>query len=277
MIRIVTDTASDITPAEAMAMQVELVPLSIVFPSASYDEATDEGFARFYKLLEGDNGFPKTSQPSPEAFARVFQEAKECGDSVVAILISGGLSGTVQSAQIARDMVGHDDVHIIDCRTAIAAQRILVVQAVKMRDNGQSAAEIAAEIVSLSERVKVYGIISTLHYLYKGGRLSRTVALAGDLLRIRPIITTRGGVIKLVGKGRNAMSLLSWFTENGGHDPEYPVYFGYTTSDEKCKQLMTYVTGHYPIQETGIYPIGGTIGAHVGPHGVSIAFVTAKQ
>lgn len=276
MVRIVADSAADIAPVEAEAMGVELVSLAISFPRANYDQQRDADTSEFYRLLQADVGFPKTSQPPPEAFAAIFADAREKGDSVVAVLISSGLSGTFQSAQIAKDMVGYQDVYLIDSRCAIMPQRILVERAAEMRDAGSCAAEIAGAMESLRERVRVFGILDTLHYLYKGGRLPRTVALAGDLLHIKPVITARDGVIKLVGRGRNAMSLLNWFTEKVGFDPTYPVYFGFTASDAPCKKLMTHVCEQFRNIRTGIFPIGGTVGAHVGPNGSAISFVLPK-
>lgn len=271
MVRILTDSAASISPGEAQAMGIDLVYLNVQFPGAAYDNRADHDYSEFYRLLESNAGFPKTSQPPPEAFAERFEAAKAAGDSLVAVLISSGLSGTFQSALVAKDMVGYGDVHIVDSRCAIMPQRIMVERAAQMRDAGHGAAEIVSAMESLKERVKVYGLLDTLHYLYKGGRLPRTVALAGDLLRIKPVVTARGGVIKLVGKGRNVMSLLNWMKD--GFDPGYPVYFGFTATDEKCRKLMDYVCGHMEVRRTGMFPIDGCIGAHVGPRGSAIAFV----
>lgn len=273
MIRILTDSASDITPAEAEAMDVALVSLNIHFADQAYDQAADIDYSRFYDLLEHGKAFPTTSQPSPDAFAKVFAQAKEAGDSVVAILISGGLSGTLQAAQIAKDTVGYEDVVLIDSRTAIMPERILVEYAVKLRDAGESVASMVAKVEALIPRVVVFGMLDTLTYLYKGGRLSRTAALAGNLLRIRPIVTAKDGVIALAGRGRNDQALIKKLDELG-YDPAFPVYFGYTANDANCRRLMQHTMERYTFTDTGVYPIGGVIGAHVGPNGMAIAFVT---
>lgn len=273
MIRILTDSASDITAKEAKDKGMEFVQLNIQFPGIAYDQYQDEDFSTFYQLLQTEKVFPKTSQPPPEAFAAIFQAAKEAGDSVVAILISSGLSGTIQSAQVAKELVDYEDIHIIDSRCAIMPQRILVEYAVSLRDAGGDVDTIVQKVSEIRDRVKVYGMIDTLTYLYKGGRLSKTVALAGNLLHIRPLITAKNGVIALVGRGRNHLALVKRFEEMG-YDPDFPVYFGYSADDSNCNKLMHHVLEHHPeIEKTGMFPIGGVVGAHVGPNGMAISFV----
>lgn len=276
MIRIVTDSAADITPTQARVMGVEVVPLTIHFPGHAYDQAKDEDFSVFYRMLQNEKEFPTTSQPSPEAFARVFQAAKDAGDSVIAILISSGLSGTIQSAQVARDMVEGADVRIVDSHIAIMPQRILVEYAVQLRDQGVEPGEIVRRVESARDRLKVFGMLDTLTYLYKGGRLSRTVALAGNLLHIKPVITIKNHAIALDGRGRNHTALLKRFEELG-YDPAFPVYFGYTANDANVQKLMKHVMEKFPLEKTGVFPIGGVIGAHVGPNGMAIAFVQKEK
>lgn len=272
MIRLLTDSAADMTANEARERGIELVPLNLSFPDFVYDQATDADFSTFYSLLKQTKGFPKTSQPAPEPFMTAFEAARDAGDTLIAILISGGLSGTLQSAQIAKDTVGYDGIHLIDSRIAIMPQRFLVEWADKLRREGKGVVEIVREIETLKERVVVFGMLDTLTYLQKGGRLSKAAALAGNLLRIKPVITIGDGAIVTAGRGRNFMTLIERFEETG-YDPAYPVYFGYSYDAEKGKKLMEATLKKHAIARTGIFPIGGVIGAHVGPGGVAISFV----
>lgn len=273
MIRIVTDSASDITRAEARAMNVDVVPLRVTFPDLAYDQETDTDYYTFYSLLQTTKKFPVTSQPTPEAFAKVFSKAREDKETVVAVLMSGSLSGTFQSATIARDSVGSDDIYLIDSRTAIMPLRILVEHAVNLRDQGKSAQEIVQSLEALRNRVKVYGMLDTLTYLYKGGRLPRSVAMVGNLLHIKPIVTTRDGLIKLAGQGRGYKALQTHVDKGPGIDTSYPVYYGYSVNDANCKKLMENANACYGVSETGMFPIGGVVGAHVGPNGFAISYV----
>lgn len=273
MIRILTDSAADILPKEAAEKDLEVVPLTISFPEAEYDPSQDEDFSQFYSLLQSEKKFPTTSQPAPEAFIAPFEAAKKAGDPLVAILISSGLSGTLQSARVAKDAVGYDGIHLIDSRCAIMAQRILVEYATKLRSARETVDSLVKKVESVRDRVRVFGMLDTLTYLYKGGRLSRTVALAGNLLHIKPVITAKDGVIAVVGRGRNDQALIDRF-ESMGYDPEFPVYFGYTANDANAQRLMSHTLAQFPkIGRTGLFPIGGLIGAHVGPDGMAIAFV----
>lgn len=272
MIKVVTDSGADITPREAQEMDIEVVPLKINFPDHPYDQEADEDYDTFYKLLKSEDTFPKTSQPPPEAFARVFEAAKKAGDTVIAVLISGGLSGTVQSAQIAKETVGHEDVHIIDSRTAIMSQRTLVEYAVRLRNAGEGVRDVIRKVEAICQRVRVFGMLDTLTYLYKGGRLSRTAAMAGNLLHIKPLITIKDGAIATSGRGRNFKAIIKQLDEIG-FDPDFPVYFGFTADDTNCRKMMDQALANHTIPHTGIFPIGGVIGAHVGPGGMAISFV----
>lgn len=275
MIRILTDSASDITPRQAVEMGIDLVSLTIRFPSHAYDQQSDEDFHVFYTLLQSEKEFPTTSQPPPEPFVKVFEEAKAAGDSVLAILLSSGLSGTVQSAQIAKDTVGYDNVHIIDSRSAIMPLRAMVEYAVGLRDAGEPLDRIVERVMAIRDRSKIYGMLDTLTYLHKGGRLPRTVAIAGNLLHIKPVITLKNGVIGMSGRGRNFGSLLKLFAEDD-FDPDFPVYFGYTWDATNCQKMMNQALEQFPIQHTGIFPLGGVIGAHVGPGAMAISYVKKK-
>lgn len=276
MIRIITDTAADFTAIEAEELGIDVVRMSIGFPGLVYNQEEDTDFSTFFALLKTSKQFPKTSQPSPEVFAKLFQQAKDAGDSVIAILISSGLSGTYQAAQIAADTVKHPQLHLIDTKTAIMGQRILVEHAVSMRREGKPFEDIVREVNGLCGRVKVFGMIETLTYLYKGGRLSKTVAIAGNLLHIKPLVAVKGGVVKLVGKGRGFQTLLQKLVEGAGFDAEYPVYFGYIDTSETCIKMMKHAREQFHLMKTGMFSIGALIGAHVGPGGYGIAFVARE-
>lgn len=273
MVRILTDTASDITPSEAWERDIQLAELDVRFAEEAYDASADAGFRAFYRRLESGKVFPKTSQPPPEDFESAFEKAREAGDSVVAVLVSSGLSGTYQTAEMVRQAGGYADVHLVDSRTAIMSQRILTEHALRLRDEGLDAASIAEALRTLVPRVQVFGMLDTLTYLYRGGRLSRTASLAGNLLHIRPVITARDGVIAMVGRGRKYQAILKYLDEYG-YDPSFPVYLGYTADASRAETLEKLLLEKHPdIRHTGIYPIGPVIGAHVGPNGVGIAFV----
>lgn len=272
MIRIVTDSGADISVQEATKLGIDVVSLKIQFEDRVYTQEKDTDFQKFYEELKAARKAPKTSQPSPEDFAAVYRRA-EAGDTILVVCLSGGLSGTYQSALIAKDMV-ETPVYVVDSRSAIMGQRLLVEKAIALRDSGVSAEGIVLALESLRERVVVWGMVDTLTYLYKGGRLPRTVAIAGNLLGIKPIVTlNEKGSIVMAGKGRSIASVVSKFEDGPAYDPEYPVYFGYTADSESSQKAQEQIVERSAIKQTGMFPVGSLIGTHVGPGCIAVAYV----
>ena len=142
MLQIITDTASDITLDQAKQLGIHIVPLNIQFPDGPCPQETEADFQLFYERLIKANELPMTSQPTPDQYLHYFEEAKASGDEVLVLTLSSGLSGTVNAANTAKDLCGYERIYIVDSRQAIAAQRILVEQAVKLRNENISTTEI---------------------------------------------------------------------------------------------------------------------------------------
>ena len=158
------------------------------------------------------------------------------------MLLSSQLSGTVQSAQIARDMCGYEHIYIIDSTLAIVALRAMLDLGEKLRAQGLSAPEIVAQIEDAKGRMRVFGIVDTLEYLHKGGRMSTSVAVVGGLLRVKPIITLKDGSLGLVSKGVGTKGSLAAMLKLVGDDihpdPRLPIYYGYSGDDTLCRQFI---------------------------------------
>ena len=205
-VQIIVDSTADFSAKEIEKRQITCIPMTVTFGNEQYIDGVDLTKEEFFVKLTNEKEFPKTSQPSPAKFADCFEEAKENGDDVVAILVSGALSGTVQSATIAKDIAEHDGVYIVDSKSATLGIRLLVDRAVRMRDQGKSAKEIAEALDELKARVRLFAGLDTLEYLRKGGRIGKVTATAGMLLQIKPILTfAKDGQLTSVAKvrGRN--------------------------------------------------------------------------
>ncbi|MDF2540411.1 MAG: DegV family protein [Herbinix sp.] len=276
-IRIITDSTSDINQEQASKLNLTIVPLKVLFGDKEYREGIDISMEGFYERLVQSEKLPTTSQPSPNDFLEYFAEAKEAKDSVIVILISSKLSGTVQSAMIAKEMVEYSDIYIIDSLTTITGMRILIEHAVKIRDEGKSAKEIVDTVEELKDKIVFLAMVDTLEFLYKGGRLSKSSAILGSLLNFKPVITLQDGVIGVVGKARGVNNglakMLSSVAEMGDIDTNYPVKFGFTAENEKCKLLIDRVKNQYQIKEYGMYPVGCVVGTHAGPGACVITYV----
>lgn len=276
MIRILVDSSSDYTLAEIKEKDMELLPISIAIGEKTYVDGIDMGRDEFYEILERSGEFPKTSQPSPQEFLDVFEDAKEKGDELICILLSSGLSGTCQTAIMAKSMVDYEQIHIIDSLSATYTIKEMADYACKLRADGKTAEEIVTAVEEMKSKVKVVAALDTLEYLGRGGRISKTVAAIGDMANIKPIITvTEKGEIGILGKciGRNkAISYIIKHLQAVEIDPDFPVYVIYSYGTDNCQRFETKLEKE-GFQIADRLQIGSTIGAHIGPEAFGIIFV----
>ena len=165
MVRIVTDSAADFSPAELEQINICCIPLKVLFGGEEYEENINLSKDQFYEKLLAFEGFPKTSQAAPAVLAGLFEEAKAEGDEIIYFTLSSALSGTWQSAMFIKEDMGYDKAFVVDSRNATGGQRMLVEHAVRLRDQGKCAADIVAEVEALRERIVLYACINTLEYL----------------------------------------------------------------------------------------------------------------
>lgn len=277
-IRIITDSASDMTPAEHPALRV--LPLSVTFGTDVYMDGVDIDHQRFYEMLVERDELPKTGQVNPYAFSQAIAEAREAGDEAVIITVGAKLSGTNQSARTALAEAPGGDVFVVDSNNVTLGERVLVEYALRLVDEGCGAAQIAAAVEAVRDRVVVIGLLETLEYLVRGGRLSAAAGAVGTLLNVKPVVAAEDGLIVQLGKARgskNGRNLLNQKVEKaGGVDFSMPLALGYTgLSDAVLKKYIedsaALWAGHTE-GELPIHTIGATIGTHVGPGAVAVAF-----
>lgn len=279
MIRILLDSSADFSAQEVKERNLELVPINILLNGKNYLDGVDITKDEFYTLLTENEEFPKTAQPSPQDYVDIFEDAKEKGDSVVYLSLSSALSGTFQSATLAKSMVEYDDIYLVDTLSATRAIRLMAEYACKLRDEGNDAATITAELEDFKSRVVILAALDTLEYLYKGGRLNKATAAVGELANLKPIITvTEEGKIGVPGKalGRNkALSTLTKMITEKEIDTTFPIYSLYAVGEENTEKLEIKL-GQAGVRVTKRLQIGPTIGCHVGPGAYGVVFVTKK-
>lgn len=277
-VRIITDSASDMSPAEHPALAV--LPLSVTFGTDVYMDGIDIDHQRFYEMLVERDELPKTGQVNPYAFSQAIAEAREAGDEAVIITVGAKLSGTNQSARTALAEAPGGDVFVVDSNNVTLGERVLVEYALRLVDEGRSAAQIAAAVEAVRDRVVVIGLLETLEYLVRGGRLSAAAGAVGTLLNVKPVVAVEDGLIVQLGKARgskNGRNLLNQKVEKaGGIDFSMPLALGYTgLSDAVLKKYIedsaALWAGHTE-GELPVHTIGATIGTHVGPGAVAVAF-----
>ncbi len=279
-IRIVTDSGADLETAEYFQYQLELVPLGLTIDGRIYSANRQFNKADFFRLLEAAKVFPKTSQPAPAEFETLFEDSRQKGDQVVYISIASALSGTYQTATAVKGLGAYDNVSVVDSRTATLCQKLLVLHAAKLRDQGKTADQIVAALEQLRSRVRVYAGLDTMEYLRKGGRLGRAAASLGTLARIKPVVTVgKDGSVQVAGKcmgtGR-AMKEIQSLMEKNPADPNYPIYGIYSGNPENTMELLARL-GLQDAVGDRIYGIGPVIGAHIGPGAYGIVYVEKES
>lgn len=275
MIRFLVDTSSDYTVKEIKEKGMELVPLHITIGEADYRDGYDLSKDRFYELLTSSEEFPKTSQPTPQDFVDIFEDAQEKGDELICILLSSKLSGTYQSATLAKNIVEYDKIYLIDSLTATHGIRLMADYAQELANAGKSAKEIVAVLEEMKSKIKILATVDTLEYLCKGGRVSRTTAAIGEMAKVKPMITVAEGEVALIGKslGKNkAIGNLLKSLEECEVDDRFPIYSVSTLGTENCEAFEARLEdAGYKFKER--LQVGATIGTHVGPGAFGVIFV----
>lgn len=273
-IRIITDSASEmVAPYPA---NLTVMPLVIHFGAQEYRDGVDITHAEFFEKLVNTSDLPTTSLVPPADFEAVFDRAEEAGETVIAVLLSSKLSGTYQSAVIAAD--GRENVYVVDSLGATIGQQILVQYALRLAEQGKGAPEIVVELERVKGHIRLFGMTDTLEYLRRGGRISKTVAILGTALAIKPVLELRDGEIGMLGKARgskNGSNFLIRETQKHGIDFSMPLRVGYTgLHDDLLQQYIqdsrAIWEGH--IDKLPISTVGATIGTHVGPGAILVAF-----
>ena len=274
MIRILTDTASDISLDYALKEDISLVSMKVNINNKEYIDKVNLSNDEFYQLLESSKDFPKTSQPAPLDFIKCFKEAKRNNDDLICILVSSNLSGTYQSATLAKGLVDYERIHLIDSQSATLGMTILVQEAKKMIKEGKDVKTIINNLEELKERIRIYASVNTLEYLSKGGRISKAVATIGDMASLKPVITISEGKVAMVGKAigiNKAISMICKKIDNQ-IDTNYPVYTVCTQGETNVNKLITKIQSQN-IQINDTMQIGPTIGSHVGPEAFGIVYI----
>ena len=275
-IRIIVDSAADIV--ESVREKVTVLPMTLRFGDKEYTDGVTINNKEFYsKLIESDE-LPTTSQIMPLAFEDAYKEAVAKGEDVVVITISSKLSGTYQSACIAKEEV-EGNIYVVDSLSVAIGEGILTEYAVSLVEEGKSAKEIADILTEEREKIRVIALLNTLEYLKKGGRISKTVAFAGEMLSIKPVVNVVDGAVNMLGKARGSKqgnNLLVKEIENaGGVDFEKPLLLGYSGLEDSL--LQKYIEDSALLWEgqadkLRVSTIGCIIGTHVGPGAVAVAF-----
>ncbi|MDE7161475.1 MAG: DegV family protein [Anaeroplasmataceae bacterium] len=283
MIKILIDSASDIDLKEAQEKGIYLLPIEVTFGEETYLDGVNLSHNEFFeKLIESDE-LPKTSQINPFRFEEEFEKLTEDGSKVICITISSKLSSTYNNALVAAKKF-KDKVYVVDSLNACIGERVLCDLAIKLVEEGKlSVKEIVEELNEKKETIELLALVGTLKYLKKGGRISSVVAFTGEMLSIKPVISIINGQVKMVGKARGSKKGNNLLVEKieacGGIDFNYPYVTGYSgLSDDFLKKYLedSAALWQNSTDSVPMYQIGSTIGTHVGPGAIAVAFFSKQ-
>ena len=273
--RIIVDSTADLMPE--ILDRVHVVPLTVHFGEEELVDGVTIDKKTFYERLVESDVLPSTSQATPEAFMREFEKTKQAGEQAVVITVASKLSGTYQSAVLAAREYEH--IHIVDSSTVAIGSSILVELACKLLDEGMNAKEIAQKLEEEKKKIVIVALVDTLEYLKKGGRISKTVAMVGGVLNIKPVLSIIDGEINMLGKARGSKMgnnlLIQEIEKAGGVDFAKPVLLGYAGLSDTL--LLKYIEDSKHIWEGNLDEVrytvvGSVVGTHVGPGAVAVAF-----
>lgn len=277
-IRLIIDSASDIKYEQAKSENWVFMPITVSFGDKVYRDGIDLDTDSFFDMLIESDVMPTTAQVSPAEYEDAMNQVISEGDIPLVITLSSKLSGTYQSACIAAENVS-GKVYIVDSLNVTLGEAILIQYADRLIKEGLEAEEIVEKLEEKREKIHLLALLDTLEYLKKGGRISSTVAFAGALLSIKPVVSVDNGEIGLVGKARgskNAKNFLAELMSKCGEiDFSMPFTLAYSGKDDSILKKYIEDSKHFWEAHTAELPvinIGATIGTHVGPGAIAVAF-----
>lgn len=273
MIHIVTDSTSDLTPRLLQEAGVEdrvhVVPLTVHFGEEEYQDGVDLSRDRFYEMLSQRAQMPRTSQPSPAAFADLYRAISQPGDTILSLHISSKLSGTHQSAALAARQLGDREIEVVDTRSVSLGLGLIVLEAAKAAKEGRDKQEILAEVRLRIAKARILFVVDTLEYLQKNGRIGKAQALVGGLLNVKPLLALEDGIVspleKVRGKAKARERMLErLFEEVPAESLEMGAVLHAAAADE-AREIAQRLQDHYQGHRFYVEELGPTVGTHAGP------------
>lgn len=278
MIRIITDSLCDLTMARARELNIDILPLLVRFGEEEYRCGIELTNEQFYEKLATSLVSPTTAAVNPYEFEEIFERYLNAGDDVVAILFSRHMSATYQSAVIAAENIHSERLHLIDCENGAMGQTLLIETAAAMRDEDMTAVEIQERITALLPRTMTYIVIYTMEYLKRGGRISKSAALLGGLMKLHPVLQVVADGAKPVDKVKGKKSCNAWLInklKEEAPDTAYKLVIGHSNAPERADAFRDQIREAGITNEVFITCIGPVVGTHIGPNCLGIGYIKA--
>lgn len=269
VVKIVTDSTADLPKELAAKYGITVVPLKVIFnDDEPLRDGVDIDTEQFYRRQVEKKEYSRTSQPAPAEFCKVYEELSLCGDSIISIHLSSSLSGTCQSAQMAKEMLPGADIEVIDSKLASMGHGMIALEAARAAAEGKSKDEILGIVRHMIEGAMLYFIVDTLEYLARGGRIGKAQALLGNILSIKPVLYLKDGIVhpleKIRGRAK-AIERLSQIIEEKVGKRRVKCSLVHGMAPEGMKQLYQKIVPLLNCDEPVCSTLGAVIGTHTGP------------
>ncbi|WFD09548.1 DegV family protein [Tepidibacter hydrothermalis] len=276
MVKIVTDSVSDLPREYIEEYDIKVMNLNIIFGEKTYKDRVDISPNEVFERIKNNDEFPKTSQVTPFEFIETFDELSKDCDEVLAILMSSKMSGTYNSAVIAKNELADRKIEVIDSKGITLGYGLIVIEAAKMAKQGKSLDEIKKRIECMIENIEYLIVFDTLEYAYKGGRISKSQYLISNFLNIKPIVTMKNGEMVVKDKVRGRKKVIKWLTDyiksNNIDIKDKVIGLNHVNDKEYLEKLKTDIINQFNPKEIIISDVGCTVAAYSGLSAIAIYF-----
>ncbi|MEJ2413073.1 MAG: DegV family protein [Anaerolineales bacterium] len=273
-VAIVTDSTAYLPTPILEKYSIEVIPLVLIWDGETYQDGIDITPTEFYTRLASSDSLPSTSQPSVEAFKNSFQTLLDQGNDVAAILISSGISGTVNSALQAKTALNTDRIEIIDSRTAGMATGLQVVAAARTAASGGSLQDVTEVSKQAQLKTDVVFAVDTLEFLHKGGRIGGAKRFLGSMLNIKPILEMKDGAIDAADQVRTQKRaldrLMEIIEERSADASQLHMAVMHSNVPDQAQALLERIEAHFKPEDLYLAELSPVIGTHVGPGTLAI-------
>jgi DegV family protein with EDD domain len=277
MIKIVAVTTAGLLPHEIKEFDITMIPQRVSFGLETLRDGIDISDEVFLQRLASSKQFPTTSQPPAGDFLEVFKKIRGAGHEVLAVLVSNKLSGTVSSANTAKSELDNDAaITIFDTLNVAAGEGLMVLQAARMAQAGQSQPEILAKLEHMRDHMHLLFVLDTLEYLAKGGRIGNAQKLIGSMLQMKPILEIKHGAVEPFERIRTKVKARARLHEVVDHavrgKSNVQLAVVYTEITFEATQVANELKEKYHLRECNAYHMSPAVGAHAGPSALGIAY-----
>lgn len=276
-IKIITDSTADLTKEIYKKHDIEVLPLLINFGEESYLDGVNINLQQLIKRVKEEDSLPTTAQITPNRFAECYEKYLKEGYKIVSIHLSSNMSGTYQSACIAKEMLESDDIVVVDSQTVTSGLGLLVLEAARLRDKGADIQEIKSYLDDIKYHIQSSLAFESLENLVRGGRISKTAGVLGSVLNIKLILEVKDGMMAVKDKTRGTKKAVKHIIEDFeklGHKEGIPVILDYVENKDIREGLQKYLNeNNIEYIET---EVGCTVGIHSGPRACGLFFIDNK-